>query len=55
MRRDCLTRAERVRELSARLYQLAEQMTLPSRSHNRAESLIHEGEQIANDLRKVFR
>lgn len=48
-------RAERLRHLSARLFQLAEMVELPSRSHGRAEQLIDEGESIAHAIRAEFR
>lgn len=50
-----LARAEQVRELAARTYQLAEMMSQPPRSIAQAERNIHEGEDIAAALRRVFR
>jgi hypothetical protein len=49
------SRAERLRHLSARLFQLAEMVDQPSRSHRRVEALIDEGESIAYAVRREFR
>jgi hypothetical protein len=49
------SRAERLRGLSARLFQLAELVDQPSRSHRRVEALIDEGESIAYAVRREFR
>lgn len=49
------SRAERLRCLSARLFQLAEMVDMPSRSHSCVEALIDEGESIAYAVRREFR
>jgi hypothetical protein len=50
-----VSRAERLRHYAMRLFNLSELVDQPSRSHNRVEALIDEGETIADGIRREFR
>lgn len=44
-----------LRDIAARVYRLADDSTVPSRSHAQSERMIDDAETIADDLRRVFR
>lgn len=49
------SRANHVRDIAARVFALSERMTYEPRTHGAVEALIDDGEQLAAELRSVFR